>query len=128
MAGGLRSLQSYDRAFDTPEKVGLGDGRIVEALGVGNVRVKMVFKLSDCKKAVMYNVYSIPKLVCNLFAVRAATSKGRSRCCTRGRTGKLSACMAWGHWLYQLDCKPVIREQAADSEYESLMKNELGSL
>ena len=29
------------RKFDTPEKVGLGDGRIVEAEGVGNVHLNI---------------------------------------------------------------------------------------
>ena len=57
------------REFDTPEKVGLGDGRIVEAVGVGNMRFNMLFKVSDSKRAVMYNVLYVPKLACNLFSV-----------------------------------------------------------
>ncbi len=48
MTSQMQYLTNY-RAFDTPEKVGLGDGRVVEALGAGNVRVKMVFKVSDSK-------------------------------------------------------------------------------
>ena len=42
------------RMFDKPEKVHLGDGRVVEAVGVGNIRLKMVFKVSRCKPATMY--------------------------------------------------------------------------
>ena len=38
------------RKFDTPEKVGLGDGRIVEAEGVGNVHLNMLFKVSNPKQ------------------------------------------------------------------------------
>ena len=64
------------RKFDTPEKVGLGDGRIVEAEGVGNVHLNMLFKVSDSKRAVMYDVLYVPKLACNLFSVRAAAWKG----------------------------------------------------
>ena len=59
------------REFDTPEKVGLGDGRIVEAVGVGNVCLHMLFKVSTSKQAVMYDVLYVPKLACNLFSVRA---------------------------------------------------------
>ncbi len=43
----MQYLTDY-RAFATPEKVGLGDGHVVQ---VGNVRVKMVFKVSDSKKS-----------------------------------------------------------------------------
>ena len=65
------------REFDTPEKVGLGDGRNMEGVGVGNVHLKlMLFKVSTSKQAVMHNVFYVPKLACNLFSVRAATSKG----------------------------------------------------
>ena len=39
-----REYFSTYRAFSTPEKVGLGDGRTVEAVGVGTVRVNMLFK------------------------------------------------------------------------------------
>ncbi len=114
----MQYLTDY-RAFATPEKVGIGDGRGVEALGVGNVRVKMVFKVSDSKKALLYNVLYVPKLACNLFSVRAATSKGnvvkfgRSRCCIRDRTGKLSGMGSLLNKLYQLDCKPAVGEQAS---------------
>ncbi len=79
----------------------------------------MVFKVSDSKKAVLYNVLYVPKLACNLFSVRAATSKGnvvkfgRSRCWIRDRTGKLSGMGSLVNKLYQLDCEPVIREQAS---------------
>ena len=55
-----------------PEKVGL---EVVEAVGVGDVPVTMQFKVSDNKKAVLYDVLLVPKLVCNLFSVRAATRK-----------------------------------------------------
>lgn len=39
------------KLFKIPEKVHLGDGRVVEAVGVGNIRLKMVFKVSPSKPA-----------------------------------------------------------------------------
>ena len=39
--------------FDKPELVGLGDGRTVEAVGVGTVYLNMTFKVSDPKRAVL---------------------------------------------------------------------------
>ena len=41
-----KELLSDYREFEKPEKVALGDGRMVEAMGVGNVRVIMVFKVT----------------------------------------------------------------------------------
>lgn len=35
--------------FSTLEKVGLGDGRIMEAAGVGNVHLNMLFKVGNSK-------------------------------------------------------------------------------
>ena len=64
------------RKFDTPERVCLGDGRVVEAVGVGNIRLKMLFKASRPKHATMYDVLHVPKLTCDLFSVRAATNRG----------------------------------------------------
>lgn len=111
-------LMNY-RTFDTPERVGLGDGRVVEALGVGNIRLKMLFKMSDPKRAVLYDVLYVPKLACNLFSVRAAVSKGntvrfeQSKCWIRRRTGRLEGMGSLVGKLYQLDCEPITEEQAS---------------
>ena len=83
------------RSFSTPEKVGLGDGRVVKAVGVGSIQMKMLFKVSNSKKAVMYDVVHVPKLACNLFLVRTAAKRGntvkfaRSKCWIRSRNGAL---------------------------------------
>ena len=37
----------------------------MEAVGVRNVHLNMLFKVSNSKKAVVYNVFYVPKLVCN---------------------------------------------------------------
>ncbi len=42
--------------FLTPKKVGLGDGRVVRAVGAGHIRMNMTFKMSSSKKPVMYDV------------------------------------------------------------------------
>ena len=73
--------------FEMPEKVGLGDGRTVEAVGVGYVN--MLFKVSKPKQSVLHHVLYEPKLACNHFSVRASAGKGNivkfghSKCCIR---------------------------------------------
>lgn len=108
------------REFDMPEKVGLGDGRIAEAVGDGNIRLNMLFKVSDSKQAVMYNVLCVPKLACNVFSVCAAAAIkgnivkfGRSRCWIQDRNGKLYGMGSLVGKLYQLDCEPAPTENAS---------------
>ena len=47
-------LINYEE-FKEPQKVCLGDGRTVEALGKGNIRFVMSFKTSEPKRITMYN-------------------------------------------------------------------------
>ena len=111
-------LTNY-REFDKPEKVGLGDGRTVEAEGVGSVCVNMLFKVSDPKQSVLHHVLYVPKLACNLFSVRAAAVKGNivqfghSRCWIRDGNGKLHGMGSLVDKLYQLDCEPVSMENVS---------------
>ena len=107
------------REFEKPESVCLGDGRTVEASGVGEVHLKMLFKISDPKKCVMHQVLYVPKLACNLFSVRAASSKGNivkfgaTKCWIRSRSGSLQGIGALVGKLYQLHCEPVTQECAS---------------
>lgn len=114
------------REFATPEKVGVGDGRVVEAIGIGNVHLNMRFKVSELKRATLHVLY-VPKLACNLFSVRAAASKsntvkfGRTRCWIRKNDGELLGMGSLTDKLYQLDCEPatlehvsVVQQQASD--------------
>ena len=111
--------------FTTPEKVGLGDGRTVDALGVGNVRLEMKFKVSKSQKSVLYKVLFVPQLACNLFSVRASASKGNfikfghTRCWIRNRTGKLCGMGTIVDKLYQLDCETIGSERAATASQVS---------
>ena len=94
MTPDMEFLSNY-REFEKPEKVSLGDGRTVNAIGVGDVHVKMEFRVSEPKYSVMYQVLHVPKLACNLFSVRAAAAKGnfvkfgQSRCWIRDSSGRL---------------------------------------
>ena len=81
--------------FSVPERVSLGDGRVVEAVGVGTIRLNMLLKVSNAKTATMYNVLHVSQLACNLFSVRAAAKKGNTvkfdnlNCWITGPNGKL---------------------------------------
>lgn len=113
-----KELLSDYKDFEKPEKVGLGDGRTVDAVGSGKVYVNMLFKVSDHKKAVLYNVLYVPNLTCNLFSVKAAVSKGNfvkfgpTKCWIRNSKGNLCAMGSLADKLYQLDCEVISRERA----------------
>ena len=99
------------RSFSTPEKISLGDGRVVEAVGAGTTRLNMLFEVSKSKRAVMYEVLHVPKLACNLFSVRAAAKRGntvkfdQSLCWIRGPRGTLKGMGSLGGQLYHLKCE-----------------------
>ena len=57
-----REYFSKYQVFSTPEKVALGDGRVVEAVGVGTVWLTMLFKVSNSKNTVMHDVLHVQKL------------------------------------------------------------------
>ena len=114
-----KELLTDYREFKKPEKVGLGDGRSVDAVGVGNVHLSMIFNVSDPKRAVVHQVLYVPKLACNLFSVRAAAAKGNSikfshsKCWIRDRDGKLRGMGSLVDKVYQLKCEPVTKEIAS---------------
>lgn len=114
-----KEILSDYRQFEKPEKVGLGDGRTVDAVGVGNVHVEMVFGISKPKKYVICQVLYVPKLTCNLFSVRAAAVKGKyikfghTKCWIRDSSGNLCGMGSLVDNLYHLDCKPVSMELAS---------------
>ena len=87
-----------------------------------------MFKVSDSKKAVMYDVLHVPKLACNLFSVKAAANYkrgntvkfGQMKCRIRGRNGELDGMASLVGKLYHLDCEVV-----ADKEEVSLVSENL---
>ena len=111
-------LRDY-KEFEKPEKVSLGDGRSVEAIGVGNIHLNMQFKVSDPKRCVMYRVLYVPKLACNLFSVRAAVSKGNvvkfaaTKCWIRNSKRNLCGMGSLKDKMYLLNCEPILHEHVS---------------
>jgi len=105
-------LTNYQE-FDAPQRVSLGDGHSVDAVGAGNVYLKMSFRVSHPKINIMYGVLYVPKLTCNLFSVRAATAKGNTvnfgqgKCWIRDRQGGLRGMGLLKDKVYELKCECV---------------------
>ena len=55
-----KGLLSENKDFKIPVKVGLGDGQTVDTIGIGNLHVKMTFKVSEHKKSVIHRVLYVP--------------------------------------------------------------------
>ena len=96
--------------FDVPETVMLGDGRRVQALGCGRVRISV--ETCRGKKATMIGgVLYVPKLACNLFSVRAVTQKGHivqfgQNCCwIKKIRGTVITRGSLVNRMYQLNCE-----------------------
>ena len=110
-------LINYEE-FGTPHKVSLGDGHVVDALGAGNVHLKMLFKVSQPKMNVMYKVLYVPELTCNLFSVRAAAAKrntvnfGLAKCWIRDKWGGLRGMGVLKGKVYELECECVVQLSA----------------
>ena len=119
------------RSFSAPEKVALGDGRVVEAVGAGTIQLNMLFKVSNSKRAVMPYVLHVPKLSCNLFSVRAAAKRGKtvrfgqSRCWIRGPNGTLQGMGFIAGKLYQLRCEVITGKENASIVSEDLPEVDL---
>ena len=56
-----------------PEHVGLGDGHLLTAVGVGQIKVKMKLTNKTPHNSVLTDVLDVPGLACSLFSVRTAT-------------------------------------------------------
>lgn len=114
-----KELLAEYRNLDKPEKVSLGDGHTVEAVGIGNVHLNMLFEGSESKKSVMYQVLYVPKLACSLFSVRAAASRGNvvrfgdKKCWIQDSNDILRGVGSLVDKLYQLDCEAVPQEHAS---------------
>ncbi|XP_076325268.1 uncharacterized protein LOC143233189 [Tachypleus tridentatus] len=122
-----RNILSNYHKFSKPQKVRIGDGRTVEALGVGNCKLEMTFKVSNSKHVTMQSALHIPKLASNLFSVGAATEKGNiaqfgvNRCYIRGKSGQLHGMgTRKDDGPYQLDCKTSVIENDSVASNSSM--------
>ncbi len=94
-----RDLLINYQKFSEPEPVVLGDGRSVDALGAGEIRITMLLgpKEKDERKSTMTKVLYVPKLAANLFSARATAMKGKvvqfghTLCWIKDSQGKLVA-------------------------------------
>lgn len=104
------SLREY-REFENPEPVQLGDGRTVNALGTG--KVKMISQLIRGRKVTgwMTDVLYVPKLASNLFSICSAALKGNvvsfghKNCWIRNQKRKLIGIGSPLGKLYKLNCE-----------------------
>ena len=96
------TLREY-RVLENPEPVQLGDGRTVNALGTG--KVKMISQLIHGRKVTgwMTDVLYVPKLASNLFSVRSAALKGNV--VSFGQKRKLIGTGSPLGKLYKLNCE-----------------------
>ena len=112
-----KELLSDYKKLDRPETVKLGNGNTVEAVGVGNAHLNMLFDDSKPKKATMYHVLYVPKLTCNLFSITAAALRGNTvkfgttKCWIQDDKGYTQGVGSLVNKLYQLDSEPVLNEQ-----------------
>ncbi|CAB3979999.1 Retrovirus-related Pol poly from transposon TNT 1-94 [Paramuricea clavata] len=93
-------LVSYQQ-FGEPESVALGDGRVVQALGYGNVHMDMLFSGSKSKRGVIAAV------------AKGNVVKFRGDKCWISDSGSLA------NKLYKLDCEDVSNGHATLASQES---------
>ena len=62
----------------TSENVGVGDGRVLTAVGIGSIKLDMILLPGDLNTVTLTNVLYVPDLACNLFSVSTVANKGYS--------------------------------------------------
>jgi len=73
----MRSLFIDYQPLQKPLKVILGDGRSLQAVGQGNVVLKMNLPNNKINKCTLLGVLLVPELAFNLFSVTSASKKGK---------------------------------------------------
>ena len=72
-----RTLFENFKELAASETVSLGDGRVVEAVGSGNMHLNMIIEgKSSVLTIELCNVLFVPKLTCNFFSVSTVVAKG----------------------------------------------------
>lgn len=104
---------SYTK-FEMPEKVAIADGRLVDAVGSGNIQISVKLNRQVQRKATLYDVLHVPALKQNLFSVKSATSKGmvvqfgHSRCWIKDRSSMVHAMGTLVGKLYYIDLESSV--------------------
>ena len=126
---GKEYLTSYHE-FYKAQKVSVGDGRTLDALGIGEVHVNiMQFKVSQPQRCVIYQVLYVPYLTCTLFSVRAAAPKsndvkfGHTQCWIRYSKGSLCGTGSLIDKLYKLDYEIAATEHKSRQHAAMVSEN-----
>lgn len=108
MAPNRDRFSTYTR-FDQPEKVTIADGRVVDAIGTGNIRISASVSRKVNRKGTLHDVLHVPDLKQNLFSVKSATSRdliiqfGHTRCWIKNKRSQIHAMGTLVNKLYYLD-------------------------
>ena len=98
--------------LEKPIDVMLGDGRMLTAIGRGEVVLDMVLRNGELKSCMLHDVLYVPKLTYNLISVTRASQTGKivkftkSACYVLDKRHKIVAKATKVGSLYQLDHKP----------------------
>lgn len=110
-------LINYQQFIKT-EPVSLGDGKIVEALGEGDVQLELDSRKTGTLKSVLY----VPRLSCNLLSVSASTDQDltvefdRAGCCFKNRGGQIVGTGTRANRMYELNVKSTEAARVAQSD------------
>ena len=104
-----RCVLRHYKEFETPEPVGLGDGRTVNALGMGEVKFTSYLPHNRTVSGWMSNVLFVPQLANNLFSVCVAALDGNvvsfgSKCRIKSNKKLIGTGSPVGK-LYKLNCE-----------------------
>ena len=111
-------LKNY-QPLNPPEKVTLGDGHEIEAVGVGEVKCRILCDDGGSFAVTMKNVLHIPTACANLFSVKAMTRNGytvtfgQRSCWAKGPNGKVYVLGALKKQLYEMTCEVTRRTESA---------------
>lgn len=125
-----RSLFTDYQPLQKPLKVVLGDGRSLQAVGQGNVVLKMNLPNNKTNNCTLLGVLLVPELAFNLFSVTSASKKGKQttfsdmKCEIRGVNSRLVATGYRDGSLYYLDHRELAH-QACSSLDQSGSKSNL---
>ena len=125
------SKEFYDEfsPLSQPQKVTLGDGRTLEAIGTGAVEVRLKLPGAESRIGRLSEVLYVPTLAYNLLSVAKATEAGKT--VTFGDThgeviddqGEVVAVASRAGSLYYLNCEPLQKQQVNSARHQHANEN-----